>query len=199
MKISAPILRPQTPFPHYTYFFFGTVDREFNRDEWMFAKVGIAVNVHRRLISYKTHCPVPFHTGLKIECPNTEEAKKLENAILEDENLKDYRPKGKSEWFIVFAGPHQHMIFIKDLLACIYVHRYRNQLLWDSRLEWVIWTDQERLSEIPDADEKFFCGKETGEKNIYDDGMDGSELARRVKAEDQAKVLARLIYPNFED
>jgi hypothetical protein len=195
MIVPQPTVKPIIPTPYYTYFFFGTVEREFNCSEWMVVKVGVANDVHRRLRSYKTHCPVPFHTGLKVKCLDIEQAKKLESAILEDENLKDYRSQG--EWFTV-AGMHQHMIFIKNLLGCFYVERYRNPSLWNSRLEWVILPNEIRVAEIADADKDFFCGIEAGEKNINDVFGDESELNRRVKAQEQAESLIRIVYPNFE-
>jgi hypothetical protein len=194
------LLKSTNSIPHYLYFFFGTVDHKWNRNEWMFVKVGIASNVRRRLVSYQTHCPVPFHMGLQVALPNVKRARILESAILKDEEICEYNSQG--EWFVVFAGPHQHMIFITILLGRFYIERYRDKSLWDCRLEWVIVPNQERLAEIPEADAHFFCGIENGEKITYAEGEDqiiGTELNRRVKAENQAKALCDLVYPGFED
>lgn len=197
MNVRQPILKPSNSLPHYLYFFFGTVDHKWNRNEWMFVKVGVASNVNRRLVSYQTHCPIPFHTGLKVALPNAEGARKLESAILKDGELRGYSSQG--EWFVVFAGPKDHMIFITTLLGRFYVERYRDKSLWQCRLEWVIWPDKKRLAEIPEADADFFCGIETGEKMRFEDGEDGTEMKRRCKAENQAITLCDLIYPGYEE
>ena len=195
MEIPRPTLKHFEIEPCYLYFFFGTVDRKWRRNEWMFVKVGVAVNVQRRLKSYQTHCPVPFHTGLRAAVPSVERARSLETSILNDRDLVGYR--GQGEWFVILAGPHQHEIFIKELLASFYVERYRDRTLWNSRLEWVILPDQQRISEIPEADGHYFCDIERGEKAMLAPDWDGTEQSRRVKAEEQAKALARLIYPEL--
>lgn len=197
MGISHPILKPSISSPpHCLYFFLGTVDYEFLRKEWMFVKVGVANNVHRRLKSYQTHCPIPFQTGLKVVLPSEPCAKKLESAILNDELLKGYSSQG--EWFVVFGGPQQHVSFFTNLLARFYIERYRDKSLWNSRLEWVIIPNQERAVEIPGADTDFFCGVESGEKSAYAVGTDQEDIAIelnfRVKAQKQAEALGSLIY-----
>ena len=65
--------------------------------------------------------------------PTTKRAKQLETALLADRELSGWR--GQGEWFVVMAGPHQHVIFIKDLLAAIYIDRFNDPSIHGARLE----------------------------------------------------------------
>jgi hypothetical protein len=164
----------------------------------MFVKAGISANVHKRLRSYHTHCPIPFSVGFRMHFLTTERAKDLENTVLFDRELKDYKPKPESEWFIVMAGPEQHVLFIGDLLACIYLYRFRDPALWINRPEWVIVPDSERVAEIPGADAQYLCGPETAKDLAHFEDEARKELLLRARAEEQAEALGRLIYPELD-
>jgi hypothetical protein len=129
----------------------------------------------------------------------TERAKDLENTVLSDRELTDYRSYPDSEWFTVMAGPQQHVSFIGDLLAYIYLYRFRDPALWINPLEWVIVPDSERVAEIPGADAQYFCGPESAEDLVRFEDEDRKELLLRVRAEDQADALGRLIYPELDE
>jgi Meiotically Up-regulated Gene 113 (MUG113) protein len=101
--ITVPTLRKPDNTRHFVYTFFGTVDRSWGRNVWMFVKVGIATNVHRRLKGYPTHCPVPFNLGLRAALPSEARARQFESALLTDSEFRGYRVQG--EWFAVHAGP----------------------------------------------------------------------------------------------
>lgn len=161
----------------------------------MFVKVGVALNVHRRLKSYQTHCPVPFNLGIRAALPSVYRAKELEKTLLGDTELRGYRLHG--EWFSVHAGPEDHVTFISNLLAAFYIERYRDRSIWDTQFQWVISPNDERLHEIPGADADHLCEVEDGH------GLDNledfrQELALRVRAEEQATALGRLIYPDLD-
>ncbi len=193
--IPTPTIRKPDDASCFVYAFFGTVARSWGRNEWMFVKVGVALNVHRRLKSYQTHCPVPFNLGIRASLPSVHRAKQLENTFLDDTELRGYRLHG--EWFAVNAGPEDHVTFITNLLGAFYIERYRDRSIWDSRFQWVISPNDERLHEIPGADADYLCGVENGH------GLDGLEDFRqeqelRVRAEEQATVLGRLIYPDLD-
>jgi hypothetical protein len=196
MDIPKPTLRKAVAQPCYLYCFLGTVDRDWGRNEWMFVKVGVAYNVHRRLRAYQTHCPIPFSTGFRVLLPSVARARQLETTLLRDEELSGYRSQG--EWFVILAGPDQHVLFIKDLLAAFYIERYRDKNIWSARLEWLISPDDSRLTEIPGANETHFCEAENG-TGLDDREYDWErELELRVRAEAQAEALGRLIYPELD-
>jgi len=160
MDIPTPSLRKAETAPHFFYSFFGTVDRQWGLNAWMFVKVGITSNVHQRLTSYKTHCPVPFTAGVRAPLPDRASARRIEKAMLSDEDLKGFQSQG--EWFAVLAGPEQHVLFIKDLLARFYIERFRDKELWATPLEWMILPDRERIHNVPSATENWLSGPEDG-------------------------------------
>lgn len=161
----------------------------------MFVKVGVALNVHRRLKSYQTHCPVPFNLGIRAALPSVQRARQIEQTLLTDVDLRGYRLQG--EWFAVNAGPEDHIIFITNFLGAFYVERYRDPRLWGARLEWVISPNDERLHEIPGADADYLCASEDG-RGLGQLEDFRQELALRVRAEEQATALGRLIYPELD-
>ena len=197
MKIPVPSLLDPDSTSHYFYSFFGTVDRKWRRNEWMFVKVGIASDVHRRLTSYKTHCPVPFNFGIRALFPDKKASRLMESAMLADDELNGYRSQG--EWFVIMAGPEQHVIFIKTLLARFYIERFRDKSLWPVQLEWILVPDEERVGEIEGANRRILCGVEDGTGNHLEDATNihEEELALRVRAESQAEAIGRLIYPEL--
>ena len=101
--IAEPTLRKPDAQPCFVYAFFGTVGRSWGRNEWMFVKVGVAFNVHRRLKSYQTHCPVPFNLGIRAALPSVARARQMEQTLLSDVDLRGHWLQG--EWFAVNAGP----------------------------------------------------------------------------------------------
>jgi hypothetical protein len=70
--------------------------------------------------------------------------------------------------------------------------------IWATRLQWVISPNDDRLHEIPGADAEYLCQVEDGHglKDLEDFRQ---ELELRARAEDQATVLGRLIYPDLND
>lgn len=194
--ITAPTIRkPDIPYC-FVYAFFGTIARSWGRNEWMFVKVGVALNVHRRLKSYQTHCPVPFNLGIRAALPSPVRARQLEQTFLADTELRGYRLHG--EWFAVNAGPDDHVSFITNLLGTFYVDRYRDTAIWGTRLQWVISPNDERLHEIPGADADYLCRAEDGH-GLEDLEDFRQELALRVRAEEQAAAIGRLIYHELDD
>ena len=161
----------------------------------MFVKVGVALNVHRRLKSYQTHCPVPFNLGIRVALPSVARARQMEQAFLSDVDLRGHRLQGE---FAVNAGPRDHVIFITNFLGAFYVERYRDTAIWGTRLQWVISPDDSRLSEIPMSDETYLCAAEDGSSRLYDEEW-RNELALRAKAEEQAEALGRIIYPELDE
>jgi Meiotically Up-regulated Gene 113 (MUG113) protein len=162
----------------------------------MFVKVGVALNVHRRLKSYQTHCPVPFNLGIRAALPTVARARQMEHTFLSDVDLRGYLLHG--EWFAVNAGPADHVVFIANLLGAFYVDRYRDPAIWGSRLQWVISPDDSRLSEIPQSDETYLCAAEDGSARLYDEEW-RNELGLRARAEEQAEALGRIIYPELDE
>lgn len=198
MEIPIPTLLKPDSTSHYFYAFFGTVDRKWRSNQWMFVKVGIAMDVHRRLTTYKTHCPVPFNLGIRALFPDKKASGIMESAMLADSELRDYRSQG--EWFVVMSGPEQHVIFIKNLLARFYLERFRDKSLWAVQLEWIIVPDKKRIREVVGADERILCGAEngTGDRLEHATNVSEQELALYVRAEGQAKAIGRLVYPELD-
>lgn len=120
----------------------------------------------------------------------------MEQTFFADVDLRGHRLQG--EWFAVSAGPADHVIFITNLLAAFYVERYRDPAIWGTRLQWVISPDDSRLSEIPQSDETYLCAVEDGSARLYDEEW-RNELGLRVKAEEQAEALGRIIYPELDE
>lgn len=184
------------------YWLFGTTDRKWKYDQFMFAKVGIANDPARRLVTYRTHCPVSIHTGIFVRLPSKSCATKLERVFLNDENLSGYRPSEmpKSEWHIVFGGPSQHAVFCKNLLGRFYLERLNQPELWPCRIEWLICPDASRMLEIPESDDRFLCSIETGDTfaSAKRDSIP-EQLVCWARAEVQAEALTRLIYPYHEE
>lgn len=193
--LAAPTLRKPDDTSCFVYAFFGTVDRSWGRNEWMFVKVGVALNVHRRLKSYQTHCPVPFNLGLRAALPSTGRARLLENTFLTDSELRGYRLQG--EWFAVNAGPEDHVTFIANFLGAFYLDRYRDTSIWSTRSQWVISPNDERLQEVPAADADYLCQAEDG-RGLEQLEDCRQELELRIRGEDQAAALGRLIYPDLD-
>jgi len=131
--------------------------------------------------------------------PEKKASRAMESAMLADTELDGYRSQG--EWFVIMAGPEQHVIFIKHLLARFYLHRFRDRSLWAVQLEWFIWPDKARAREVEGADEILLCGVEDGTGHSLEDATNTheEELALRVRAEVQAEAIGRLIYPEMND
>jgi hypothetical protein len=195
VRIVQPTVRKPDAPPCFVYAFFGTIGRNWGRNEWMFVKVGVGLNVHRRLKMYRTHCPVPFSFGIRALLPSEPRARQMEQTFLSDIDLRGYRSQG--EWFAVNAGPPDHVTFITNLLGAFYVDRYRDRGIWASRLAWVISPDDSRLPEIPDADQTYLCAAEDGRARIHDEEW-RNELGLRARAEAQAEAIGRIIYPELE-
>ena len=101
MKIKAlkPHFENQLFKKHYVYWVFGSTffpPHTDLRNEYLFAKVGIADDTGRRIQSMQTDCPVVLHTVFGIPCPSKREAAALESAFLRADELKGYCSHG--EW-----------------------------------------------------------------------------------------------------
>ena len=191
-----PTLRTPDISPCFVYAFFGVIERSWGRNEWMFVKVGVARDVHRRLRAYKTHCPVPFHLGISASLSSPTRARQIQDLFLGDVDLRGYRTQG--EWFAVHGGPHDHVTFIAHMLGTFYVTRFCEPTEWSVRIQWVISPDDDRLNEIPRADAHYLCGAEDGSGLQHLDAL-GQELGLRSRAAEQATALGRLIYSDYDE
>jgi hypothetical protein len=187
-----PKLFPPNGNEKCLYWLFGTTDRKWKYDQFMFAKVGIANDPRRRLVTYRTHCPVSIHTGIFVRLPSDSCATELERVFLNDENLSAYRPSEmpKSEWHIVFGGPSQHAVFCKDLLGRFYLERLNRPELWQCRIEWLICPDASRMLEVPESYDRYLCNIETGDTSGSAKRHNIPEkLVCWARAEEQAEAL----------
>ena len=191
MKTLKPQLENQTFKKHYVYWVFGSAffpPYANQRQDLLFAKVGIADDVRKRIEGMQTDCPVVIHTVLGIPCPSKREAVVLENVFKRTDELECYNSKG--EWFIVSGGPRDHVSFLTRLIAQFYIHRNSHAKFLDTNIEWIASPFTRHLRElVPEAGDKMLTVSQEARTQKRE-----FEIESLVDAEIKTKALVECWY-----